>query len=97
VLNIPAPFLRDLIRTFISGRLKRSYLLCAMALIHGHCHPRLSTIYSGRIHPSYTCSLKMVVTNNTCLIVQVYFFEKIDVPHWDHSEVCTRSVSFQKI
>ena len=27
--------------------------------------------------------------------LQVYFFEKIDVPYWNHSEVCTRSVSFQ--
>jgi hypothetical protein len=39
----------------------------------------------------------VVATNNTCLVVQVYFFEKIDVPHRDHSEVCTRLVSLQEI
>jgi hypothetical protein len=37
----------------------------------------------------------VVATNNTCLIFQAYFFEKIDVPHRDHSEVCPRSVSFR--
>jgi hypothetical protein len=39
----------------------------------------------------------VVATNNTCLIVQVYFFEKIYVPHWDHSEICPRLVSLQEI
>jgi hypothetical protein len=38
-----------------------------------------------------------VAINNTCLVVQVYFFEKIDVSHWDHSEVCPRLVSLQEI
>jgi hypothetical protein len=39
----------------------------------------------------------MMVTDNTCLIVQVYFFEKIDISHWDHSEVCPRLVSLPEI
>jgi hypothetical protein len=39
----------------------------------------------------------MMVTDNTCPIVQVYFFEKIYVSHWDHSEVCPRLVSLQGI
>jgi hypothetical protein len=39
----------------------------------------------------------VAATNNTCLIFQVYFFEKIDVPYWNHSEVCPRLVSLQEI
>jgi hypothetical protein len=38
-----------------------------------------------------------MVTDNTCLIVQVYFFQKINVPHRDHSEVCPRLMSQQEI
>jgi hypothetical protein len=39
----------------------------------------------------------VVATNNTCLFLQVYFFEKINVPYWNHSEVCPGLVSLQGI
>jgi hypothetical protein len=39
----------------------------------------------------------VVATNNPCPVVQAYFFEKIDVPYRDHSEVCPRLVSSQEI
>jgi hypothetical protein len=39
----------------------------------------------------------VVATYNPCLVVQAYFFQKIDIAHWDHSEVCPRLVSLQGI
>jgi hypothetical protein len=70
----------------MSGEENGTYLFCAIPLVHGNRHLRLSAFHFSGVYPTDTCPL-VLATYNTCIPVDLDFMSQVDISERNHSKV----------